>query len=67
MCEDDPPQEEPLCVKWCINDALTYEEREEEAEEEVKLEDMETGLESMIDKYGLQRLLDAVARMAMKG
>jgi benzoyl-CoA reductase subunit BamC len=67
MCEDDPPQEEPLCVKWCINDALSYEEREEEAEEEVKLEDLETGLESMIDMYGPQRVLDAVARMAKKG
>jgi benzoyl-CoA reductase subunit BamC len=67
MCEDDPPQEKPLCVQWCINNALTYEEREEEAEEEVKLEDMEIGLESMIDKYGLQKVVDAVARMAKKG
>ena len=32
MCEDDPPQEKPLCVQWCLNDALTYEEREEEVE-----------------------------------
>jgi benzoyl-CoA reductase subunit BamC len=67
LCEDDPPQEKPLCVQWCINDALTYEVREEEAEEEVKLEDMETGLESMIDKYGLQKVMDAVARMTKKG
>jgi len=27
MCEDDPPQEKPLCVQWCLNDALIYEER----------------------------------------
>ncbi|NIQ90309.1 MAG: (4Fe-4S)-binding protein [Deltaproteobacteria bacterium] len=66
MCEDDPPQEEPLCVQWCLNDALTYEEREEEAEE-AKLEEMETGLESLVDKYGLQKVLDAVARMSMEG
>ena len=66
MCEDDPPQEEPLCVQWCLSDALTYEEREEEVEEEVKLEEMEIGLESMVDKYGLQKVLDAVARMSMK-
>jgi benzoyl-CoA reductase subunit BamC len=66
MCEDDPPQEEPLCVQWCLSDALTYEEREEEVEEEVKLEDMEIGLESMVDKYGLQKVLDAVARISMK-
>jgi benzoyl-CoA reductase subunit BamC len=47
-----------------LNDALTYEEREEEVEEEVKLEDMEIGLESMVDKYGLQKVIDAVARIS---
>jgi len=67
MCEDDPPQEKPLCVQWCLNDALTYEEREEEVEEEVKLEDIEIGLESMVDKYGLQKVIDAIARMSKKG
>jgi benzoyl-CoA reductase subunit BamC len=68
MCESDPPLEEPMCVKWCLVDALTYEEREEEVEEEeVKLGDMEIGLESMVDKYGLQKVLDAVARMSKKG
>ena len=66
MCEDDPPQEKPLCVQWCLNDALTYEEREEEVEEEVKLGEMEIGLESMVDKYGLQKVIDTVARMAKK-
>jgi benzoyl-CoA reductase subunit BamC len=67
MCEDDPPQEKPLCVQWCLNEALTYEEREEEVEEEAKLEDMEIGLESMVDKYGLQKVIDAVARMSKMG
>jgi benzoyl-CoA reductase subunit BamC len=67
MCEDDPPQEEPMCVKWCLNDALTYEEREEEVEEEVKLEEMEIGLESLVDKYGLQKVMDTVARMSQQG
>ncbi len=66
MCEDDPPQEKPLCVQWCLNDALTYEEREEEAEEEVKLDELEVGLESMVDKYGLQKVVDTVARMSKK-
>jgi benzoyl-CoA reductase subunit BamC len=66
LCEDDPPQEKPLCVQWCINEALTYEEREEEAEEEVKLEDVEIGLESMIGKYGWPQVMDAVARLAEK-
>jgi benzoyl-CoA reductase subunit BamC len=66
MCEDDPPQEKPLCVQWCINDALTYEEKEEEVEEEVKQEDVEIGVGSMIDKYGLQKVVDTVARMTKK-
>ncbi len=63
MCEDE---EEPLCVKWCINDALTCEEREEEVEEE-KPGDVEIGLESMVDKYGLQKVMDTVARISKKG
>ncbi|MBF0508381.1 MAG: (4Fe-4S)-binding protein, partial [Deltaproteobacteria bacterium] len=65
MCEDDPAQPEPLCVQWCITKALTYEEREEEVEEDVKLGDLETGLDSLAGKYGLQELMDTVARMAM--
>jgi len=65
MCEGE---EEPLCVKWCINDALVCEEREEEVDEEaeVKPGDVDTGLESMVDKYGLQKVMDTVARMAKK-
>ncbi len=66
MCEDDPEQEEPLCVKWCLSDALTYEEREEEVEEEVLLDEMETGLKSLVDKYGLSNLIDSIARMSEK-
>jgi len=69
MCESDPPLEEPMCVKWCLADALTYEEREVEVQEEEveKREDMEIGLESLINKYGLQKLIDTVARMSMAG
>ena len=65
MCED--AEEEPLCVQWCINDALIYEEREEEVEEEEKPGDVEIGLESLVDKYGLQKIMDTVARMSKKG
>ena len=65
MCESDPPLSEPLCVKWCKPDALTYEEREEEVEEKVELEEMETGVESLVDKYGLQNIVDAVARISI--
>ena len=65
MCEDDDG-DEPLCVKWCITDALTYEEREEEVDEEVEQEDLDIGLESLAEKYGLDKILDTVARMTMK-
>ena len=65
MCEDTPPLAKPKCVEWCLNDALIYEEREEEVEdEEVRLGDVEIGIESLIDKYGLQQVLDTVARRA---
>ena len=64
MCEAEPPLPEPLCVKWCLSDALTYEEREEEAEEEGKREEMEVGLESLVNKHGLKTVKDTLARIA---
>lgn len=67
MCEDDPPREKPMCVEWCLNDVLTYEEREEEVEEGLEAEDVEVGLSSMIDKYGMDKITDALARMSQKG
>jgi benzoyl-CoA reductase subunit BamC len=65
MCESDPPLSEPLCVQWCLTDALIYEEREEEVEEEASREELETGLESMANKYGLDKIMEAVARMSI--
>lgn len=64
MCDGE---EEPLCVKWCLAKALTYEEREEEREEEPKLGEMEIGLESLVNKHGLQKVMDTVARLSKKG
>jgi benzoyl-CoA reductase subunit BamC len=61
MCEGE---EEPLCVKWCLVDALTLEEREEEVEEQEEMEDLELGLESLADKFGMQTIMDALARMS---
>jgi benzoyl-CoA reductase subunit BamC len=65
MCEGE---DEPLCVKWCLNDALVYEEREEEVEEdEIEAqEEMEIGLEVLADRFGLEKITDAVARMREK-
>ncbi|MBW2339000.1 MAG: (4Fe-4S)-binding protein [Deltaproteobacteria bacterium] len=67
LCEDleDPSLEEPLCVQWCLSDALTYEEREEEVEEEEEpLDELEIGLESLADRYGLEKIMDTLARMS---
>jgi benzoyl-CoA reductase subunit BamC len=66
MCEDDPPLSEPMCVQVCPHDALTYEEREEEVEEEVKQEELEIGLESLVNKYGKEKIMDTIARMSKK-
>ncbi len=65
MCEGE---EEPLCVKWCLKDALIYEEREEEIDEDdiEAEEEMEIGLEALADKFGLEKIINAVARMAEK-
>ena len=57
----------PCVFSGALTDALTYEEREEEVEEEEKLEDVEIGLEAMVDKYGLQKVMDTVARMSEEG
>ena len=65
MCENEPPLPKPMCVQWCIFGALTYEEREEEGEEEKK-EGLETGLESLANKYGLEKIKDTIARLAKK-
>ena len=64
MCEDDPPQKEPLCVQVCRVDALTYHEREEEVAEEPGPEEMEIGLESLVGKHGLRKVVDTLARLA---
>ena len=69
MCEEleDPSLEEPLCVQWCLADALIYEEREEEEEDEEKREEMEIGLEALVKEHGLEKIIDALARMSIKG
>lgn len=62
MCEDE---ERPLCVDWCLNDVLIYEEREVEVEEveDVQPGNLEIGLESLVDKFGLDQIKDLVVRM----
>jgi benzoyl-CoA reductase subunit BamC len=64
MCDGE---EEPMCVKWCLSQALTYEEREEEREDEPKPGEMEIGLESLVKRHGLQKVMDTIARLSKKG
>jgi benzoyl-CoA reductase subunit BamC len=65
MCECDPTLEKPLCVQWCLVNALTYEEREEEGEAEPRPEDVEVSVEALVDKYGLEKVLDTMDRLSL--
>lgn len=67
MCGDDPEQI-PMCVQICSRGALTYVEREEvvEDEKEVRRGNMEIALESLINKYGLEKVVETVARRSKK-
>lgn len=64
MCESDPSVETPMCVQWCLSEALIFEEREEEIAEEEKQEELEIGLEALANKYGLNKLTDIVTQMS---
>ena len=63
MCEGE---DEPWCVKWCLNDVLTYEEREEEVDEEESIEEMDIGLEALADKFGMDKVAEALTRLSQK-
>jgi len=53
-----------MCVQACVFDALTYVEREEEEEEEEeKRDEVEIGIESLINKYGTKSVIDTIARL----
>jgi benzoyl-CoA reductase subunit BamC len=61
MCEDDPTLKEPMCVQVCRCGALTYAEWEEEtAEVAAKTNEMEIGLESLINRFGQDKVIDAL-------
>ncbi len=69
MCESTPPLKEPVCVQVCRPGALVYEEREEEVPvpEEEERDALEIGIEALADEYGLDKVIDAIARIANKG
>lgn len=66
MCESIPPLPEPMCVKVCESDALTYIEREvaREAKPQEKRGQIEVGLESLINQYGLDEVVNSLNRMS---
>jgi benzoyl-CoA reductase subunit BamC len=63
MC-GEPPQPEPLCVKWCMSDALTYVEREEEEGAEEDEGDKERAVAYLIEKYGADEIREILEREA---
>ncbi len=65
-CESDPSLDEPMCVQWCLADALIYEEREVDEDEEEAVDELDVGLESLANKHGWQKIVDAIARMSKK-
>lgn len=64
MCKDE---EMPLCVQACTRGVLTYEEVEESEFTEEKPGEMEIGLQSLVDKFGLDKLADTFVRILKKG
>jgi benzoyl-CoA reductase subunit BamC len=67
MCEDTPPLPEPMCVQACKFGALIYEERQEIMADQEEKRELEIQLTSLADKFGLKKIIDAVARMPKKG
>jgi len=64
MCESDPTLEEPLCVQWCLADALIFEQREVDEEEEEDVPEVDAGLEALANRHGWSKVIDAVKRMS---
>jgi len=64
MCESDPTLEEPMCVQWCLADALVYEEEEVEVDEEGEtVEALDEGLTALANTHGMEKVRDALERM----
>lgn len=67
MCESDPSLEQPLCVQWCLAEALTFEQREVEDAPQTQPDDLQAGLEALADKFGWPSVLESAARISKKG
>jgi benzoyl-CoA reductase subunit BamC len=55
-----------MCVQWCLADALTYEIREEETEEEAGPGEVDEGIAALADRHGWDKIVDAVTRLRKK-
>jgi benzoyl-CoA reductase subunit BamC len=68
MCESVPPLAEPMCVQACGEHALTYVEREVEPDEvqQPKRGEIEVGLESLVNRYGVEAIIDSLRQMAKR-
>ena len=68
MCQNDPTLEKPMCVQWCLAEALVYETREiPVADDEVTKDELEVGVAALVNNFGMEKLLDIVNRMSRKG
>jgi benzoyl-CoA reductase subunit BamC len=66
MCETTPAVDEPLCVKVCRVDALTYSEKEvvDNGVEADPRDDLELGMDSLIDEHGIEKVMESMAKIA---
>ncbi len=63
-CGEPPPEGGPMCVQWCLNEALTYEEREEAETCKDKEKDKEDSVRYLIEKYGWKDIKDTLDHIA---
>lgn len=71
MCEDVPPLATPMCVQACKFNALTYEERVEEMQEEGSTEaekrvELKMAYESLVKQHGLKKVMDTFSRLSRR-
>jgi benzoyl-CoA reductase subunit BamC len=66
MCESDPNLELPMCVEVCRCGALTYVEKEVivAVAEEKRRDEVELGLESLVNRFGADRVFDELRKIS---
>ncbi len=66
MCESVPPLAKPMCVEACKAEALTYVEKEVEQEEKPQQTQgqFEIGLESLVNQFGVEAVLEKLIQMS---